>query len=931
MKKNLLPVFIFLVHVFATTAQPGTLDNTFGAGGKIVTNHGYPESNSSNIALQSDGKIVMAGYAENTTSNGDIILARFNTNGSLDNTFDGDGKVTTDVTSNSFDVAAKVIVLSSGKILVAATSYTNTGSLAVLLQYNSNGTLDNTFDGDGKVTLTVADLNSISDMVIQSDNKIVLAGNAVGDFVLIRFGSTGVPDNTFGTNGVAVPDLGTEEYEATAMAIQADNKVVVAGNFFDLNTFEFRSAVVRYNTNGTLDNTFDTDGKTTIDFSVDDFEITTDISIQSNGNILLSGYAISFFSNISISFVARFTSTGAPDNSFDADGKLTIAATTRFIGPGSHLIQSDGKILLAGAYKPVGGNYDFAVMRLTGSGAVDNTFDGDGIAVSPANTGQEICFDILLQTDNKILLGGVASENNTSMAGSVIRFNAAGTIDNSFDTDGYNTVSFGNYPGYDEAKVVKVQADGKVVVAGNYYPNSLGGFFVARYNSNGTPDNTFGTNGKVFRIVPIECEINSMQIQTDGKIVLTGTQYDAFDGVDILVCRLNTNGTADNTFGTTNGTVTTDIVGRYDLGLSTAIQTDGKIVVTANTADANATEHIALRYNTNGVLDNTFGSLGVAQTGLSTENYSEAYNHTQTIALQTDGKIVLVGPKLNADEDFAIRRYNTNGTPDNTFNGGNVLSTTFDFGDDIPYAVIVQPDGKILVAGEAFDGANSKIALVRYTTTGGLDNTFDGDGKAIILTLANNHRANSLALMSDGKIVVGGLYSFVFGPDEFTYMLAARLNPNGTTENSFGTLGLAIVDDAVKPKFDFANSMAMQTDGKIILAGSTEVNFQSDMAVYRLNGSFPTRVTSPNSPLHLITVAPNPVADKIFLNADGLPNGRYQYKITTLDGKLLASDFINVVNRQIQQYIPATAWPKGTLVFSISNNSDTKSFKLIKQ
>ncbi len=192
----------------------------------------------------------------------------------MDNSFDGDGKQTTDF-NGSDDIANSLAIQTDGKIVVAGQAYNpNTDNTDfALARYNSNGSLDNSFDGDGKLTgFYLAGNTRFTAIAIQTDGKIVVAGQAFNpntgnyDFALARYNSNGSLDNSFDGDGKLTTDfIGSDDY-AYSLAIQTDGKIVVAGQTYNPNTGNYDFALARYNSNGSLDNSFDGDGKLTTDF-----------------------------------------------------------------------------------------------------------------------------------------------------------------------------------------------------------------------------------------------------------------------------------------------------------------------------------------------------------------------------------------------------------------------------------------------------------------------------------------------------------------------------------------------------------------------------------------------------------------------------------------------------------------------------------------
>ena len=225
----------------AVTAAPGDLDTTFDGDGKVTTNFTAGDDVASGVAIQSDGKIVTAGSAGNTP---DFALARYNADGSLDTTFDGDGKVETDFSGN--DVAFAVAIQSDGKIVAVGRDGIIASDFAIA-RYNADGSLDTTFDGDGKVTTDITASDVAFAVAIQSDGKIVAVGvDGIlidSDFAIARYNADGSLDTTFDGDGKVITDI-TGSDIAQGVAIQSDGKIVAVGQD---GTSDF--ALARYNAN----------------------------------------------------------------------------------------------------------------------------------------------------------------------------------------------------------------------------------------------------------------------------------------------------------------------------------------------------------------------------------------------------------------------------------------------------------------------------------------------------------------------------------------------------------------------------------------------------------------------------------------------------------------------------------------------------------
>jgi uncharacterized delta-60 repeat protein len=393
---------------------------------------------------------------------------------------------------------------------------------------------------------------------------------------------------------------------------------------------------------------------------------------------------------------------------------------------------------------------------------------------------------------------------------------------------------------------VAVQADGKIVVAGaamgtDVYCNDWGGCLaLARYNTDGSLDTGFGTGGTVITEVGFEdgSEGFAVVLQPDSKIVVAGS---AIWGGFVLA-RYNSNGSLDTGFGwggyvTTSFTTFTEDNRGY--GHAVALQPDGKIVVAGYT---NGSSYIALaRYNSDGSLDTGFGDGGKVMSDFDKCNGVEGY----AMALQSDGKVLVAGdcePINNNNEAFLLVRYNSDGSLDTGFGNGGIVTTDFSWNEDEGHAVMLQADGKIVVAGGMSTYPNNiDFELARYYSDGSLDAGFGKSGKVTTDFFGRDDYGYAVALQGDGKIVVAGSSGGDFA--------LARYNSDGSLDAGFGTGGKTTTDFGGDDDGGYA--VALQTDGKIVVAGSSGGDFVLARYVALRPTSTPTSTatsTSTNTP-----------------------------------------------------------------------------------
>ncbi|MEP6950756.1 MAG: T9SS type A sorting domain-containing protein [Ginsengibacter sp.] len=660
----------------------------------------------------------------------------------------------------------------------------------------------------------------------QPDGKIVIVGSGFG---VARIDANGMPDSTFGDNGMQTGfDVNSS---ASSVAIQSDGRIVVAGT--EETNGDTYFAVARYNPDGSPDMSFKGKGQVITDFGfkvppgmgeTDSIGIhqqyATSIGIQANGKIVVGGYA-SNGSDFDFA-IARYNINGNLDNTFGNNGKQTTKIGSSDDFGYSLVIENDGKIILAG-YTTVGTNNHFAIVRYNINGSPDSTFNGNGKQTANLGSDLQIGNSVAIQGDGKIVVAGYTLSGPDNNDFAIARFNSDGGPDITFDNDGTVITDFTSSDDY--AGSVAIQSDGKIVVAGYsniYSPVNLQRMAVSRYNVNGSLDNSFGSNGKLIEDYKQgDTRFNSTAIQSDGKIVTAGLTWTGSD-YDFAIARYNINGRLDSTFSD-DGKQITDF-GAKDEAVSVVIQPDGKIVVAGN-SDA---QFAIARYNTDGSPDNTFSDDGKL---LISMGFADA---CQSVALQRDGKIVMAGYTFidnNYDSsEFAIARLNSNGTPDNTFNGNGKQLTNFGGYNDFASSVAIQTDGKIVAAGRSFLNNQDNFSIARYNTDGSPDTTFSHDGKQNNVFGQDSYFAKSLAIQKDGKIVVAGFSETTSGKSSL--FAVARYKTNGELDNTFNDDGFQ--NTFLGPHFNFGTSIAVADDGRIAVGGTND-NFA--MALYKVNGS----------------------------------------------------------------------------------------------
>ena len=686
------------------------------------------------VASQPDGKIVIGGtFSQAGQARGNI--ARFNSDGSLDTTFLSSG-----VGANG-DVSA-LFVQSDGKIFICGDFTTVNGTARNrIARLNSDGTLDFTFLATGSGANF-----AVNAAAIQSDGKIVIGGrfttiNGTTRNHIARLNADGTLDTSFLAAGSGVNG------EVFSLALQSDGKTVFGGFFTSVNGTA-RNGIARLNSDGTNDASFQAAGSG-VNNSV------FAVAIQSDGRVLIGG----LFTNVNgaeRNGAARLNPDGNLDMSFLATGSGANAPLYTIA------LQSDGKIVIGGAFTNFSGTARDGIERLNANGSVDTSFLVSG---SGANSTVRC---LALQSDGKVLLGGAFTSVNGAVRTGIARLDDTGNLDNAGTGVARNDVT-----------AVVVQSDGKIVIGGTFTSfNGTARNRIARLNSDGTLDTTFlaagsGANG----------DVSAVALQADGKIVIGGNFTSVNGTARNRIARLNSDGTLDTGF-LASGTGADSSVRKI------AVQADNRILIAGSFANINGTARNSIaRLNTDGSLDNSFLASG---TGANAPVF--------TLAVQSDGKVLIGGDftSFNGTARNRIARLNSDGSPDNAF-----LSAGTGANDQV-LALALQSDGKVIIGG-LFTTVNNatRNRLARLNTDGTLDTAF------LVNATGANYSVRAIAVQSDGKIVIGG----DFGDYNGAYRgNIARLKPDGSLDETFINFNSG------------ANSrvsgLALQTDGKVIVGGS---------------------------------------------------------------------------------------------------------------
>jgi uncharacterized delta-60 repeat protein len=828
--------------------QDGTLDISFSEDGKVVAGNGfYSFGMGKSIAIQPDGKILLVGTSGSYLPHYKFALSRFNIDGSLDTTFSEDGNLTTDI---GVDVSfgSSVLLQPDGKILIAGTSGLYPDSDFALARYNADGSLDNSFSDDGMLTTDIYynSSDNVNCAALQSNGKIIVAGfNSYQGFVLVRYNTDGSLDSDFGSNGLVTIAIGNSGSIIYSIALQADGKILVGGastdtNYTNKDTYRTYFTLVRYNEDGSLDATFSDDG--IIKTAIREFDsyygkkasndYILNIFMMSDGTILASGISHNNPYNSSFSSVLiSYNADGTINNKF---GTSLLNGISVYTENGSSVVL-DHDVSIYDSELSVNGNYAGATMSIYRQGGssdedifsaisggrlgllvegTDVLWDGAIVGKVVQNSGGvlELAFNEVTQTVIDAVLQQIAysnrSDNPTANVTIEWRFSDGNT---GAQGEGGTLTTIGSTTVYITA--VNDPMTGSVAINGAATQGQTltVADTLADADGMGTVSYQWLANGQV---------INNA---SDNSYTLT--QAEVGKVITVAASFINAQNMAESiTSAATDIVTNVNDASAGSITISGTFKQGETLVASQTLSDADGLGAVNYQWMANGeIILNAIGAslkLGHAEVGKTISvkaSYTDYFGTSESV--------------ISAAIQIVIARDNT--APFFSTGDGYVITH---ISDDVGYKLILQPDGKILVSGESTNGSARELVLVRYNADGSLDTQFSGDGITSYGPMSDHSiQGSGIALQTDGKVLVAGTYGGQFG--------VIRYNKDGNLDTTFGVNGT--VNTAGSNSYD----LALQPDGKILVAGNKGygLNFDFSLARYNTDGSIDTSFSGDGS------------------------------------------------------------------------------------
>ncbi|WP_395091658.1 T9SS type A sorting domain-containing protein [Vaginella massiliensis] len=494
---------------------------------------------------------------------------------------------------------------------------------------------------------------------------------------------------------------------------------------------------------------------------------------------------------------------------------------------------------------------------------------------------------------------------------SILMHAQSGNLDSSFGQNGFVVDSFS--PDYDSAEKIVLQADGKILVMGDTGFASIRKMAVARYNADGSIDTSFGNEGKlnITTTMPKSFARDGI-VQPDGKIILSGYQWDNSTG-DLILVRLNTDGSFDTSFGN-QGIAVLDNNGMNEVGSSIHLQADGKIIIAGDADD----QFTMGRVNADGTIDTTFGTNGWVRTSFP------IWSSVNDIHVNSTGEILVTGMAMNPYSNWKVglAKYDADGNIDFNFGENGTMMLSIGIAHDFAIRGILLDDGKMYIGSHSYYDTRPlryEVVVSKFNANGSLDTTYGTGGNTKVRWVENGeNNITDMLLQDDGKILVSGR-----GYENTSEVFAiAKFDADGKLDNTFGTQGKVTAN--VGETRDMATSIALQTDGKLVVSGYTS-NMVDPTNFFIARYTNDILAVTDFSKTEF-SIYPNPASEELNVNWSLLSNTDTTYEIYDSNGRMVKR--AKMTNKKA---INVADLASGVYILKLKNNNSTVSQKFIKK
>lgn len=668
------------------------------------------------------------------------------------------------------------------------------------------------------------------------DGAIYTAGffnnGSNNDIMILKFTSAGVLDTTFGDNGIQTYNSGNVE-EAYGIAVDADKNVYVTG--LANNGANNDVIVLKYTPSGALDTTFSGDGVQTFDNGNADAGYS--IAVDADKAIYIVGTASNGADNDIL--ILKYTSAGALDATFSGDGKIVYNSGSNDEGK-CVFVDSNKNVFVAGRSN-AGGTYGALVMKYTSVGVLDNSFDFDGIQTYDTGGAGEEANAVAVDSLGNVYVAGSSNSLGIVIDALILMYDATGTLVNTFSGDGIQSYDSGND---DVANGVAVDASGNVYVVGTSTDPILGStdVFILKFLPIGILTTTFSGDGIALYATADHDEGYGIVVDSAGNVYIAGTTEISIYSTNIVLCLKYSSW----------GGISTTISGR-NLARANAVASDGNgnIYVAGYLWNDTSADFLIMKYTQAGALDTTFSG-----DGIQTYDNGGKSDYANGIAVDANGTVYVVGTSDfgGITSDIVVLKYTSSGDLDTTFNGTGIAIYD-NASDDAGAAIALDSNGNAYIAGTS----NFDILVLKYTSAGALDASFSGDGIQIYAGSGGGlDFGNAIAVDGNGNTYVAGEANN--GTDSDIVVL--KYTSSGALDTSFNSTGIRIHDSGGT---DSGKAIAVDSSLNVYVAGDRG----NDAVILKYTSSGSADTSFSGDGMQIYDTGVNESAKAILVDANG--------------------------------------------------------------